>query len=198
MRIKFFFYSACLMLLTMAAVSCSSDDDDNTAALWASKNTEYFQKVYCQANDSIKAGSKNWKVLKAWMKSDSQPGSYTDSIVVRVISSSTSTVSPLSSDSVYVHYEGRYIPGLQLSEYPNERQVFDCSWTGSYDLTKMNPTVFSCFGVVWGFSTALVNMHVGDRWEVTVPYQLGYGSTEKSSIPACSTLIFDVTLQKIK
>jgi len=47
-----------------------------------------------------------------------------------------------------------------------------------------------------GFTTAVMNMHIGDRWKVYIPYQLGYGTStpSNSTIPAYSTLIFDITL----
>ena len=40
-------------------------------------------------------------------------------------------------------------------------------------------------------------MHIGDRWIVYVPYQLGYGTTDQSTnvvVPAYSMLIYDVRL----
>ena len=37
-------------------------------------------------------------------------------------------------------------------------------------------------------------MHIGDRWKVYIPYQLAYGKTNNGTIPAYSTLVFDVTL----
>ncbi|MCI6472136.1 MAG: FKBP-type peptidyl-prolyl cis-trans isomerase, partial [Bacteroidales bacterium] len=49
-------------------------------------------------------------------------------------------------------------------------------------------------GLVDGFTTALMNMHEGDRWTVYMPYQLGYGTSASSSIPAYSLLTFDITL----
>jgi len=44
-------------------------------------------------------------------------------------------------------------------------------------------------------------MKPGDRWELYIPYECGYGSTDqvdyytgKTTIPAYSFLIFDITL----
>ena len=48
--------------------------------------------------------------------------------------------------------------------------------------------------LVEGFTTALLNMNLGDRWEVYIPYQLGYGEEDKNPIPGYSTLIFDINL----
>jgi FKBP-type peptidyl-prolyl cis-trans isomerase FklB len=54
----------------------------------------------------------------------------------------------------------------------------------------------SVSGLIDGMVTALMKMHIGDRWKVYIPYQLGYGTTTSSStsIPGYSTLIFDLTL----
>jgi FKBP-type peptidyl-prolyl cis-trans isomerase FklB len=48
--------------------------------------------------------------------------------------------------------------------------------------------------VLEGFATALQHMHRGDHWRVTIPYQLGYGTSDYNSIPGYSTLIFDIRL----
>jgi FKBP-type peptidyl-prolyl cis-trans isomerase FklB len=78
--------------------------------------------------------------------------------------------------------------------------VFDSSWSGDYNLKTMVPVVLSPSNCVDGFATALQNMHIGDRWQVTIPYQLGYGTSDYSSsgstvmIPGYSNLIFDITL----
>jgi FKBP-type peptidyl-prolyl cis-trans isomerase len=49
-------------------------------------------------------------------------------------------------------------------------------------------------GVIPGFSIALQNMVIGDKWEVWIPWSLGYGSAGYSSIPGFSTLVFQIEL----
>lgn len=56
--------------------------------------------------------------------------------------------------------------------------------------------------MIRGMQLALQHMSVGETWEVVIPYQLGYGQygvggSTSSSIPAYSTLIFEVTLLSI-
>ena len=61
-------------------------------------------------------------------------------------------------------------------------------------------TAYATSGCGWieGLQTALLKMHVGDRWLIHIPYQLGYGSsTTSSTIPAYSNLIFDVALYDV-
>ena len=73
--------------------------------------------------------------------------------------------------------------------------VFDQSWTGEFDEATAKPSTFAVTGtVVDGFSTLLQYMHIGDKWRVYIPYQLAYGEKVQGSVPAYSTLIFDVEL----
>ena len=37
-------------------------------------------------------------------------------------------------------------------------------------------------------------MHTGDRWRIYLPAALGYGKVEQGSIPAYSTLVFEVKM----
>ena len=71
----------------------------------------------------------------------------------------------------------------------------------SFDPATAKAAQFAVAGVVDGFSTALQNMHIGDRWKVYVPYNLGYGTQDNKNsntgavvVPAYSTLVFDITL----
>ena len=50
-----------------------------------------------------------------------------------------------------------------------------------------------------GYSTAIQQMVVGDRWEVYVPANLGFASSAIASIgiPEHSTIIYDITLLEI-
>ena len=89
-----------------------------------------------------------------------------------------------------VHYQGRLIPS---PTYP-KGYLFDSSYSGTFDPLIASPAKFAIRGVVDGFSTALLNMRRGDYYRVYIPYQLGYGLTASGSIPAGSTLIFEIRL----
>ena len=90
-----------------------------------------------------------------------------------------------------MHYAGRLLPSLS---YPQGYQ-FDSSFSGTFDPGLDTPAKFWAGGLVKGFTTALVHMHRGDRWRIYIPYQLAYGSTARTSVPAYSTLIFDLQLE---
>jgi len=76
--------------------------------------------------------------------------------------------------------------------------VFDQSFQGELNTNVAEPVVFAVNGVVEGWQTVLQEMVEGDRWEIYIPYRMGYGSYGSgSSIPGYSTLIFDMQLVKI-
>jgi len=89
---------------------------------------------------------------------------------------------PNASDRVRVHYKGTYLDGKQ----------FDSSYA------RGKPAAFSVTGVIRGWTEALQLMHVGSKWQLFVPSDLAYGERGSRSIPANSTLIFDVELLGIE
>ena len=48
-----------------------------------------------------------------------------------------------------------------------------------------------------GWSIAMQQMHVGDRWEVYIPAEMAYGKLSQPGIPGGSTLIFDMELLSV-
>jgi FKBP-type peptidyl-prolyl cis-trans isomerase FklB len=72
----------------------------------------------------------------------------------------------------------------------SETYTGDFSWkTISVSNLALNNTLID------GFSTAVMNMHIGDRWIVNIPYQLGYGNPSvNDGILDGSNLIYDLAL----
>jgi len=88
---------------------------------------------------------------------------------------------PLDTDRVKVRYEGFLI---------NSDKPFD---DASNRIVE-----FAVNGVVPGFRVALQNMKEGDKWEVHIPWQLGYGAQGSSpKIPPYSALIFKIELVEV-
>lgn len=177
---------ALALIPALGLVSCK--EEDNTVEEypnWQSVNDSFVQSL---ATDSLK--KEGWARYKSWSMSADTEGSVADYVYVKKLESGAGTASPVYTDTVSVVYQGRLLPSVS---YPSG-YVFDQSYSGTYDPDTSSPSEFSVSGLVDGFSTALQNMHVGDRWLVYIPYQLGYGATEKTSIPAYSTLIFEITL----
>ena len=192
--------------------SCSENDDtEDEFENWQERNDKYFNDIYTQAETAIKSGDDSWKIIRVFSKDSLAAKDKTDFIVVHVEAEGTGTESPIYTDNVSAHYRGHFIPS---TSYTDGFQ-FDSSWTGEYNEKTMLPTTFIVYvgytgytrNATIGFTTALMNMHKGDRWTVYIPYALGHGTsnftpTDNStppqvlgpSVPAFSTLIYDLTL----
>ena len=81
---------------------------------------------------------------------------------------------------VTVRYEGRTIDG----------KIFDSTMDGI-------PSAFRLRELIPGWIIALGRMHIGDRWEIYIPADQGYGKQKVPGIPPFSTLIFDIELLAI-
>jgi FKBP-type peptidyl-prolyl cis-trans isomerase FklB len=89
-----------------------------------------------------------------------------------------SGVKPTATQTVTCHYHGTLTNGT----------VFDSS------VKRGAPASFPLNRVISGWTEALQLMPVGSKWRLFLPPQLAYGSMQVGSIPANSTLIFEVEL----
>ena len=195
---KQYLFVICVLFSLSFAACSESDENEDEYANWKERNDAYFNNVYNQAKDAIAKGSAEWKIIRNWSLNEDMASKPDDYIVVQVIEEGHGSGSPLYTDSVMVHYRGRYIP---TAHYP-EGYVFDQSYTGAYEPKLLKPTSFVVNRLVDGFTTALMNMHIGDRWRVYVPYMLAYGLNDtttssggvKYSYKGSTLLIFDISL----
>ena len=99
-------------------------------------------------------------------------------IYYKVLQTGEGKASPTPRSIVSVHYRGTLIDGKE----------FDNSY-------KRNcPEAFRLCDVIDGWQIALQQMHVGDKWMIYIPSEMGYGSKACAGIPAFSTLVFEVEL----
>jgi FKBP-type peptidyl-prolyl cis-trans isomerase FklB len=90
---------------------------------------------------------------------------------------------PTSDKTVVVHYKGTLIDGTQFDS--------------SYD--RGEPAEFPVTDVIQGWVEALQLMNVGDKFELTIPSDLAYGTRGSgATIGPDATLLFDVELIEIK
>ena len=198
-------YSRLLLLLTAALVlplctSCKEEEgQDDEYADWQARNERFFATL----EDSLLQDKTHWQRYKTFTATENSADELTKYIYVKVLRSDdevrqandalgweTNNESPLYTDSVRVAYRGRLIP---TASYPKGLS-FDYTYVGDYSRTTTATKRFLVSGLAEGFATAVMNMKRGDRWRVYIPHQLGYGSTEQTTIPAYSTLIFDIDL----
>ena len=178
-------------VLSTALASCSETTDEDTEfADWQNRNEQYFDQKYNEVKALADAGNADWKILRGYtLESNVATHSY-DHILINVLKQGDGDGCPLYTDYVEVHYSGRLMP---TESYKNGYE-FDKSWTGDFYEATALPAKLAVNGVVEGFGTALQHMHIGDKWRVYIPYQLGYGNQASGSVPAYSTLVFDIEL----
>ena len=190
----------CAMLFSAGIFASCTENKDEVEEFtnWKSTNDTYWQKLYTATEQKIKAGDTSWKLILNYTLQGQQANSGAtlsyrpeDYIIVHVEETGTGTVTPIYSDSVAVHYKGQLIPSTTYTA----GLIFDKSWSRDvFDASTSRPAHLHVGSVVDGFATALQQMHKGDHWTIYIPYQLGYGSSKTGSVPAYSTLIFDLRL----
>lgn len=95
---------------------------------------------------------------------------------------SGSGMSPGPADQVTVHYTGKLVDG----------SIFDSS------VQRGSPATFGLNQVIAGWTEVLQLMKEGDKWNVYVPYNLGYGERGNGPrIPPYSALVFEIELIKV-
>ena len=174
---KYGFYPVMLLMVFNFMISCK-EEKDNHKERWMITNMG--------AINTIKANPE-YKELQS-------PGNE-GSIYYKVLKTGDGTESIMYTSSVGCYYKGWYI-----ADYPEysiktgdkfDQQLFDDG----------PPAYFSVSGgAIAGWKTALQHMKKGDKWEIWIPYQLGYGrndyqaSATSPPIPGFSTLVFEVEI----
>ena len=129
------------------------------------------RREYIQAN-------KDWLAAKA---KEEGVKALTKGILYKVFSEGKNDgVHPTSRSIVTAHYTGWTIDGKQ----------FDSSWGGA-------PLAIRLCDLIEGWIIAMQQMCVGDKWEVYIPAEMGYGKFSQPGIPGGSTLIFEIELMGI-
>ena len=180
-----------LFTLTLSVLfgltSCEETTDVGEFDNWQSRNTQFIDSIAGVARANTYG---DWKVILADGLDPMKQWGNDCYVYCQVIEEGSGTEHPLFTDSVVVNYSGRLMPS---ATYP-DGFLFDSSYSGDFNPSFNVPVGLPLSGTVPGFYTAVQDMVAGDRWKVYIPYQLGYGEKVSASIPACSTLIFDINL----
>lgn len=202
------YWSLLILFCSMSFSSCLSDDDDDVDYDWKNYQTSVYDNISTLSNSSgeriytgLKSESGNGYVY--WKSSDfitnrikgdfnqKQPDVYT-------LTRSTSVKPSALTDSVAVRYEGWY--------YDKDGEFVRFDGTESISETKPpyigtnnNVTLLTSYlyNLTDGFRTTIMDMEINEERITCIPAILGYGSTATTSIPANTTLFFDIKLLKI-
>ncbi len=184
MKTKIFYFVA--LCFTLMLASCDKTETFNDQ--WKNGNEEAFELT--KANPTYST-----------IESQSKAGS----IAYKVINKGTGEVSPIFTDKVKVNYTGYYKKDWTKGDTYTDSEgnlvknirVFETTESIPVELT-INEYNFDRNSVVTdGFATALQHMKVGDKWEVWIPWKMGYKDRVQGNIPAYTTLVFEIELLEI-
>ena len=96
----------------------------------------------------------------------------------RRIGRATTGAHPAPTDTVTIHYAGRFIDGVE----------FDSS------VARGEPATFPLPRLIRGWQEGVPLMRVGERFEFAIPWNLAYGWNGRGPIPGGATLIFTINL----
>ncbi len=146
-------------------------------------NMAIQQKI--QANQGKKTSAEKAKGLAFLAKNKTRKEVTTlpDGLQYEVLKKGDQTSAmPKLQDTFIAHYAGTLIDGTKFDN--------------SYD--RGEPISYPVTGVVKGWTEILQMMHIGDKFKVYIPSELGYGERGSGAIPGGSTLIFEMELMGIK
>jgi len=173
-----------LILIILLVSTCKKDEVDLVAEAWKRQNEQAINDL---------ARNPDFTALKL-------QGGYDFNIYYRVIQKGEGKRIFYNSRAE-VYYKGWFVvtnadKNIKAGDV-FDRQLFDDGVT--FKLAVSSLSADSNNGIrtpVEGWSVALQNMVEGDKWEVWIPHQLGYGTESYSSIPAYSTLAFEIEVVK--
>lgn len=182
-------------LLFAVSFSIASCDETDGAVdpyfNWEERNQLYIDSIARVARANMGEEVGQWKVVHTWKFdppiNDLNPD-VDDYVYCRILANGNGR-KPLFTDSVAVNYRGWLIP-----LYDGSNVTFDQSYQGELNRDVAVPVGFALDepGLRVGWSTAMMQMREGDRWEVYIPYTLGYETYGTTGIPGYSTLVFDI------
>ena len=201
--------TAILVCPLLILASCrSSVEVDDTRHDWQARNAQWFAEKYDSAQVAIAAAKAaypagndwqqhcDWRILRTLLKSPDAVGATTDNVVCKIVRRGDGDISSAYTDSVRLYYRA----WLMDDNYPDSKTdltIFSQSYYGDFDEKTAAPVAMATSSVVEGFMTALQYMVKGDDWLIYIPQELGYKETESDAVPAYSTLLYRVRIERV-
>ncbi|WP_455638219.1 FKBP-type peptidyl-prolyl cis-trans isomerase [Parabacteroides sp.] len=182
---KYLQFALMIFCLSVVFTSCKDDDkDDGIDEAWKAENEAVFQ---AKANDpdfmqvKINGAGDYYVYAKKLQEGNGDQVYYTN--------------------HVNVYYRG-WLATKTRDDYFDKREFEDgdpatFALSSQYVTYNANGSI-KVGSVITGWTIALQNMKVGDKWEIWIPQQLGYGAQDNNDkIPPYSTLVFEIEVKGI-
>lgn len=185
-----------LLVTSFSIVSCDETDGAvDPYFKWEERNKLYIDSIAKVAKANLGNEVGQWKMIHTYKFNppiNELTQDVNDYVYCRVLAKGDGAMKPLFTDEVSAHYRGKLIP-----LYDGTEVVFDQSYQGNLNPEVAVPVSFAVNELIEGWTTVLMQMVEGDRWEIHIPYGLGYGIYGQSDIPGYSALVFDMQLVDI-
>lgn len=166
-----------LLSLPLVSTSCLKDESD-PYEVWRNKNNAWLDEQSVRTNTD---GTPYYeKVTAPW-----NPNAYVLMHWHNDRSLTAKNLSPLSTSTTDIKYRLTDYEGL-----PKDSSYLRTIPADSIFRSRVNTNIE-------GWVIGVTSMHVGDSVTMIVPYQYGYGSTQRGSLDPYSVLVFDLKLKGI-
>ena len=192
--------------LVLLASCKDSEAESNVRQNWPERNVQWCAEVYDAARAEIETAKAqygndweehcDWRVYKTLLKSQDVQGPPTDYVVCKINERGDGDWSPAYTDSVRLYYRG----WIMDDNYPASKDnmtVFSQTYYGDFNQATAAPVAMAASALVEGFTTAIQYMVKGDDWSVYIPSELAYGEKASDAIPAYSTLLFRIRVERV-
>jgi len=212
-KVSYVLFTACLCILqSVVLVGCKEKDDTYSPYYnWQARNAVWFEQAADTARRAIAEAKTEygdsweshceWRMYKSLMRSADTSGALSDSIVCKIVAKGSGTVCPTATDSVSIHFRGWLMPTEYVVDNSGTKEpsmeVFTQTYYGSFNPLIAAPQQMYVGGTVEGFQTALQYMVEGDDWMVYIPAKLAYNENGSGVIPAYSTLLYRMYVEKV-
>jgi FKBP-type peptidyl-prolyl cis-trans isomerase FkpA len=114
----------------------------------------------------------------------------TDGLHYKIITPGQEGKEAATGDKVLVHYTGRFAD-------PDGNIIVEAPFDSSHNRVLPFEFTLGAGRVIQGWDKGVVGMKIGEKRRLLIAPQMGYGFNDYSSIPANSTLLFDVELLQL-
>ncbi|EKO3470662.1 FKBP-type peptidyl-prolyl cis-trans isomerase [Vibrio fluvialis] len=154
--------------------------EEETRAALEALDKRVAEKMKAQAAEKAAANKKAGDEFRAEFEKQEGVKKTSTGLLYQVLTPAQGD-SPKDTDTVQVHYKGTLTDGTQFDS--------------SYD--RGEPATFPLNRVIPGWTEGVQMMQVGSKYKFVIPPELAYGEQDTPTIPANSTLVFEVELLKI-
>jgi FKBP-type peptidyl-prolyl cis-trans isomerase len=175
--------------------------DDGTDLLFYTIKVDWFgseeEFEFKMEEDQIRGEAEEAEQLAAYISEQGITARPNDDGVYVIVTTRGTGAVATRGKTIQMNYVGRFLDGTvfdtSLETVARENDLF----TFGREYTPLQFAI-GVGQVIPGMDNALVDMRVGTKATLIIPSNMGYGSRNQGTIPAFSTLVFDVEIVSVQ